>query len=70
MKETIDQVRAARMSVVDWMAQAHARWVACRDDQRDMFGSSEHDFWFGIWRACDQEGVRLLQQEINMRSNA
>ena len=70
MAQTIDQVQAELTNLLDWMAQAHARLVSCKDEQRDIFGSSEHDFWYGIWCACDKEGLRLLSLRSSLRSNA
>lgn len=67
MAHTIDQAQAELTNVIDWMAQAHTRWVECKDDQRDMFGDSEHDFWYGTWRALDSEGLRLLSLVWKLR---
>ena len=67
MQETFDQVHAARMNVMGLMTQAHARWVARNNDQRDMFGDSEHDFWYDLWRTLDSEGLRLLSLEWKLR---
>jgi hypothetical protein len=36
----------------------------------NLFGTSEHDFWFELWRTIDREGVRLLELRSNLPPNA
>lgn len=69
MAHTFDQVQAELTNVMSLMEQAHARWIACDDTQRDLFGTSEHDFWYDLWRTLDNEGLRLLAMKWSLRPN-
>ncbi|WP_282265509.1 hypothetical protein [Stenotrophomonas sp. PS02298] len=60
----VDQRRAQLERVLDYMAYAHSRWIAC-DKQIDLFNGDLYGFWHQLWRALDAEGCRILQTIMN-----